>query len=767
MYLRKLPGGDLNPGKKGPMPEEPKARILLVDDEHDVRTTLERMLLRAGYAVTTAESAERALSLAATQAFDVLITDVYMTGAPGDQLAREIQSLQPDVLPLLITAYPDMDLAIRSMNQGVRKFLLKPISIDALHEALAEVLDQRQQETARARRRLVETLLEQREEAGEDFDLAAALKMATSPGPGESRPGTTVLVLCEALDLDAEVLRSAERFRHFRTIHRAQRAFNGQLQRAGGNASVRLAVVSRLADLHQCLQVHGDRVHSIVLGPTFHRQSADLIRLLAASRRQRIVICHAPEAADISWAELRRMTTSLPVSAYRASAPREETITFWADYFTQQVRPDLGQPEAAGQDKRQPREAARRALGPDFAAVTLLPSFPEVCQRVVEAIDEGAGFERIAEVAALDGPLLTTLVHRANAAAYGSRRIDSVLTAVATIGTAETRKLLMGRALGQMVRRVQKAGFSNRDFFLHSASVGFIAHLLSVDPDDGSNEGGVALPTDLPAYVVDVLRSFGLWKQLNCPPGHDAFAAGMLHDIGKVALAAIFPDAFPQITHEIQRRQWQQGSRGAERVVTGTLTHAALGAELLENWGIFPQHGAAVADHHHVDSSSPATTVLISLANCLAKALHPFPSRARLPQPERGQFLGLHEVDESEFQANPLLASYQNLQEAFERQRHELSLSDMERESERYEPASVTGLIELARRTVGEDDRQYLGLLLNQNPEFVAVAVACAMPAEDLVALNLLLQAPIRAFVADLLRLTAAADPLVRRAMVA
>ena len=459
--------------------------------------------------------------------------------------------------------------------------------------------------------------------------------------------------------------------------------------------------------------------------------------------------------------------TDLPVSGYRSSASNEETVTFWADYFTHQIRGDLRPttvvPDAATDAGM--LSAARRALARDPIGMGLLPAFPDVCHRVTEAIDEGAGFERVAEIAALDGPLLTTLVHRANAAAYGSKRIESAVAALSTIGTAETKKLLLGRAMGQIVRRLQQAGFSNRDFFLHSATVGFVAQLLSCNPDDSVEVG--AMPAGLPPYVADLMRTFGLWQPLACPPGYDAFAAGMLHDIGKVALASSYPDAFPQIVHEIQRRQWQQGSRGAERVVTGELNHAALGAALLENWKIFPGHIASTCRHHHVDAVSPAQTVLVSLANCLAKGIHPFPSQARLPQPQREQFLGLSEVDTSAYQQNPLVAACQTLTNAFETQRRTVRLDAGERDTEHYHPGTITVLVEQARDTVRADDRQYLGLLLNQNPEFVAVATRCGVAPEDLVALGLLLQRPITSFVADLLRLTTSADPIVRRAMAA
>lgn len=755
-----------------------KAHVLLVDDEELVRVTLQRMLSAAGYQVSTADSAEQALEMAATQGFDVLVTDVYMPGVPGDQLVTEIQRLQPDMLPVVITAYPDMDLAIRAVNRGARRFLVKPVSVDALETTLAEILEQRQQEILRVRWDFAEQLLVRQEEAGDAFDFEAAITALVEDGiapeaEAMARRNARVIVLCEELDADVKQLRTAEPYRHFRTIYRAQKVLNGQLQRAGVPASVRLAVVSRAADLPRCLEEHGERVHTVILGPTFHRQAAALIRLLAAARGQHTVVCHESATADFPWVQFAKLGGDLSVRGYRSTATEEETAAFWADYFAREVRADLDAPAAPSPEGNGGTlTAAREAIERDPVTAGLMPSFPEVCQRAIDAIDSGASFDAVGAIVALDGPLLATLVHRANAAAYGAQRVESAETALSVIGTAEAKKLLLSRAMGQIVRRVQQAGFSNRDFFLHSATVGFLAQLLSHNPGrDGSGrddtDAARALPAGLPTFVVDLLHTFRLWETLPWPAGRDAFAAGVLHDIGKVALAACYPDAYPLIVHEIQRRLWHGGSCDAEAAATGNLTHGPVGGALLESWDIFPDHRDSTTHHHHIDAKSPTPTALIALANCLAQGMHPFPAQARVPQPQREEFLGIADWDDFEQQANPLLDGFQRLCADFDGRRRALAITTDERETGRYRRATLARLAETARQTVLDDGRQYLGALLHQSPELLgAAARADAEPAE-LLALGLLLHQPTADFVAELFGLTTAVDPIVRRALAA
>lgn len=107
-----------------------KGRILIVDDDAAIRTTLEDHLRTEGYDVCAAASAEEALNRLA--AFDpaLVITDVRMHGMSGIDLTARVRAARPDTYVIVITAHEDMDTAIGAMRAGAFDLLVKPLDLD-------------------------------------------------------------------------------------------------------------------------------------------------------------------------------------------------------------------------------------------------------------------------------------------------------------------------------------------------------------------------------------------------------------------------------------------------------------------------------------------------------------------------------------------------------------------------------------------------------------------------------------------------------------
>jgi DNA-binding NtrC family response regulator len=111
-------------------------RVLVVDDDAAIRETFERNLSRWGYAVTTAASAEAALS-AVHQADPALVmTDVRMSGMTGLELLALLRERSPDVDVVVITAYEDMRTAVNAMKAGAYDYLVKPLDLDHIEVVL-------------------------------------------------------------------------------------------------------------------------------------------------------------------------------------------------------------------------------------------------------------------------------------------------------------------------------------------------------------------------------------------------------------------------------------------------------------------------------------------------------------------------------------------------------------------------------------------------------------------------------------------------------
>ena len=108
--------------------EAPK--ILVVDDSPQVCKALGDVLKASGYQSRTAPSAERALQIIETDRFDLVITDLKMSGMNGMDLAKKIFEQMPGVPVVILTGFGDMDAVIAALRSGVADFLKKPFSID-------------------------------------------------------------------------------------------------------------------------------------------------------------------------------------------------------------------------------------------------------------------------------------------------------------------------------------------------------------------------------------------------------------------------------------------------------------------------------------------------------------------------------------------------------------------------------------------------------------------------------------------------------------
>jgi len=114
--------------------------VLVVDDEEPIRNYVNRVLQKAGHHTKVAGDAAEALRLAWTFGpFDVLVTDLVMPQVSGDELARQLRAMQPDLPVLYVTGFSDQLFVERHLLWEGEAFLDKPFSPKGLLEALTQV----------------------------------------------------------------------------------------------------------------------------------------------------------------------------------------------------------------------------------------------------------------------------------------------------------------------------------------------------------------------------------------------------------------------------------------------------------------------------------------------------------------------------------------------------------------------------------------------------------------------------------------------------
>lgn len=112
-------------------------KVLVVDDVELVRTSLKRLLERAGFEVRTAESGAAAIALLEKEPVDVVLADFMMPGMNGIDMLREVRTRWPSVRRAMLTAQADQELLDRSLEGGLLLVAFKkPWSNKELIEAL-------------------------------------------------------------------------------------------------------------------------------------------------------------------------------------------------------------------------------------------------------------------------------------------------------------------------------------------------------------------------------------------------------------------------------------------------------------------------------------------------------------------------------------------------------------------------------------------------------------------------------------------------------
>jgi len=130
-------------------------RVLVVDDKENILKLFAKILAE-GHQVTSALDGARALSLIATEEFDVVVTDIRMPGAGGFEVLAAVKARSPSTEVVMMTGYASVGDAVRAMKLGAYDYLEKPFDPDAAALTVARAAERRRlrDETASLRREL-------------------------------------------------------------------------------------------------------------------------------------------------------------------------------------------------------------------------------------------------------------------------------------------------------------------------------------------------------------------------------------------------------------------------------------------------------------------------------------------------------------------------------------------------------------------------------------------------------------------------------------
>lgn len=157
----------------------PKGRVLIVDDEDQLREAYAEILTDAGYEVEKASSSEQAvdvLDLLQRSELDAVLSDIQMPGMSGVQLLRAVRDRDLDLPVILMTGNPTVDTAAQAVEYGALRYLMKPVKLDVLVATVGDAV--RLRRLARMKRELADQLGDGTRLVGDRAGLEAGLERA-------------------------------------------------------------------------------------------------------------------------------------------------------------------------------------------------------------------------------------------------------------------------------------------------------------------------------------------------------------------------------------------------------------------------------------------------------------------------------------------------------------------------------------------------------------------------------------------------------------
>ncbi|MCL5028570.1 MAG: response regulator [Bacteroidetes bacterium] len=124
--------------------DNPKAKILCVDDEPVILDSFRKILVLDGYSVDTVEKGREALGLIQTHHYDFVFTDLKMPEMDGVEVTKSVKHLRPDIDVVIITGFATVETAVECMKFGAMDYVQKPFTEDELLDFVKKILIRRQ-----------------------------------------------------------------------------------------------------------------------------------------------------------------------------------------------------------------------------------------------------------------------------------------------------------------------------------------------------------------------------------------------------------------------------------------------------------------------------------------------------------------------------------------------------------------------------------------------------------------------------------------------
>ena len=124
---------------------ESKTRILIVEDDKNIRKTMKNILQQRGYETDTAKTGREAEKKANARFYNLALLDIKLPDMEGTQLLAKLHENTPKMVKIMVTGYPSLENAMEALNQGADAYVTKPVKPEKLLALIKEKLEEQSQ----------------------------------------------------------------------------------------------------------------------------------------------------------------------------------------------------------------------------------------------------------------------------------------------------------------------------------------------------------------------------------------------------------------------------------------------------------------------------------------------------------------------------------------------------------------------------------------------------------------------------------------------
>ena len=124
---------------------ESKTRILIVEDDENIRKTMKNILQQKGYETDTAKTGREAEQKAKANVYNLALLDIKLPDMEGTQLLAKLHENTPKMVKIMVTGYPSLENAMEALNQGANAYVTKPVKPEKLLALIKEKLEEQRQ----------------------------------------------------------------------------------------------------------------------------------------------------------------------------------------------------------------------------------------------------------------------------------------------------------------------------------------------------------------------------------------------------------------------------------------------------------------------------------------------------------------------------------------------------------------------------------------------------------------------------------------------